>query len=55
VASYHRWLAAAGVEVAADAWIELDESRIGPPDGAALPFEPPKEADWILFGSRGTA
>jgi UDP-N-acetylglucosamine/UDP-N-acetylgalactosamine diphosphorylase len=55
VASYHRWLAAAGVEVAADAWIELDESRIGPPDGVALPFEPPKEADWILFGSRGAA
>jgi UDP-N-acetylglucosamine/UDP-N-acetylgalactosamine diphosphorylase len=56
VASYHRWLASAGVEVAADAWIELDESRIGPPDGPVnLPFEPPKEADWILFGSRGAA
>jgi UDP-N-acetylglucosamine/UDP-N-acetylgalactosamine diphosphorylase len=56
VANYHRWLAAAGVEVAADAWIELDESRIGPPDGAAaVPFEPPRAADWILFGSRGTS
>jgi UDP-N-acetylglucosamine/UDP-N-acetylgalactosamine diphosphorylase len=55
VASYHRWLAAAGVEVAADAWIELDESWIGPPDGAAVPFVPPRGADWILFGSRGTA
>ena len=55
VASYHRWLAAAGVEVAADAWIELDESQIGPPDGAAVPSEPPRGADWILFGSRGTS
>jgi UDP-N-acetylglucosamine/UDP-N-acetylgalactosamine diphosphorylase len=55
VASYHRWLAAAGVEVAADAWIELDESQIGPPNGAAVPFDPPRGADWILFGSRGTA
>jgi UDP-N-acetylglucosamine pyrophosphorylase len=57
VACYHRWLRARGVEgVAGDAWIELDESRIGPPEGVpAAALGPPSGADWILFGSRGSA
>jgi len=57
VACYHRWLRAEGVGgVPEDAWIELDESRIGRPEGvpnAAL--GPLNGADWILFGSRGNA
>lgn len=57
VACYHRWLAARGVSgIAEDAWIELDESRIGPPGGVpSAELEAPQGADWILFGSRGVA
>lgn len=56
VACYHRWLRASGVEgIAGDAWIELDESRIGPPEGVpAAALGPLNGADWILFGSRGS-
>jgi UDP-N-acetylglucosamine/UDP-N-acetylgalactosamine diphosphorylase len=56
VSAYHRWLRAAGVGgVPEDAWIELDESRIGPPHGVPGPAGAHTGTDWILFGSRGSA
>jgi UDP-N-acetylglucosamine/UDP-N-acetylgalactosamine diphosphorylase len=57
VACYHRWLRTLGVDgVPADAWIELDESRMSPPEGVpSAELGPSAGADWILFGSRGSA
>jgi UDP-N-acetylglucosamine/UDP-N-acetylgalactosamine diphosphorylase len=57
VACYHRWLRAEGIGgVAEGAWIELDESRVGRPEGVpSAALGPLTGADWILFGSRGNA
>jgi UDP-N-acetylglucosamine/UDP-N-acetylgalactosamine diphosphorylase len=53
VARYRGWLREAGVTgVPEDAWIELDESRMGGPEDAA---SAPPGGDWLRIGSRGTA
>jgi UDP-N-acetylglucosamine/UDP-N-acetylgalactosamine diphosphorylase len=57
VARYREWLRrAGGKDLGEDAWIELDESRIGAPETfEGEPGLPAPGADWILFGNRGIA